>query len=332
MMHHQGRDRQQEEHDGCEYMQKPADSRSVPGGPNRPTTTATGPSARGGLQHYLSSVPTYRSLQQQTASMLRKKTVWSGSNHNAMATGTGASQVAVAPSSSFGSTGGSGAVDPSQQPHVVLPRLANLDSFHGPHAHTSSANGGSGGRVGAPAPNRFYNPWRRRSVSTGGTARRGVRGGVGGGTMIMPPFGVQRGISGGGATSRSRRRIVLPILVLLLIGWYAMGSGDGSGSGKGPTRRGRKKGVSNLHHKSSNIRAATTISAARAEFEAGVPMSANAVVPTTSTAKAQTKSSPATTVALTHNATNLVGKRMKRQSGDDHDSSDEGVVVAKARR
>lgn len=151
--------------------------------------------------------------------------------------------------------------------------------------------------------------------------------------MIMPPFGVQRGISGGGATSRSRRRIVVPILVLLLIGWYAMGSGDGSGSGKGPTRRGRKKGVSNLHHKSSNIRAATTISAARAEFEAGVPMSANAVVPTTSTAKAQTKkSSPATTVALTHNATNLVGKRMKRQSGDDHDSSDEGVVVAKARR
>ena len=150
--------------------------------------------------------------------------------------------------------------------------------------------------------------------------------------MIMSPFGVPRGISGGGGTSPSRRRIVLPILVLLLIGWYAMGSGDGSG--KGPTRRGRKKGVSNLH-KSSNIRAATTISAARAEFEAGVPMPvANGVASTTTTAKAQTtkKNSPVTTVALTHNATDLVGKRMKRQSGDDHDSSDEGVVVAKARR
>lgn len=147
--------------------------------------------------------------------------------------------------------------------------------------------------------------------------------------MIMSPFAVSRGISGGGTTSRSRRRIVLPILVLLLIGWYAMGSGDGSG--KGPTRRGRKKGVSNFH-KSSNIRAATTISAARAEFEAGVPMPANGA--STTTAKAQTakKHSPITTVALTHNATNLVGKRMKRQSGDDHDSSDEGVVVAKARR
>ena len=149
----------------------------------------------------------------------------------------------------------------------------------------------------------------------------------------MSPFAVQRGISGGGTTSRSRRRIVLPILVLLLIGWYAMGSGDGSG--KGPTRRGRKKGISNLHHKNSNIRAATTISAARAEFEAGVPMSAaNGVASTTTTAKAQTtkKNLAITTVALTHNATDLVGKRMKRQSGDDHDSSDEGVVVAKARR
>lgn len=146
----------------------------------------------------------------------------------------------------------------------------------------------------------------------------------------MSPFGLQRGISGGGA-SRSRRGIVLPILVLLLIGWYAMGSGDGNGNGKGLTRRGRKKGVSNLH-KSSNIRAATTISAARAEFEAGVPMPANGVV-SKNTAKAQTKkNSPITTVALTHNATDLVGKRMKRQSGDDHDSSDEGVVVAKARR
>ena len=151
--------------------------------------------------------------------------------------------------------------------------------------------------------------------------------------MIMSPFGVPRGISGGGGTSPSRRRIVLPILVLLLIGWYAMGSGDGSGSGKGLTRRGRKKGISNLH-KNSNIRAATTISAARAEFEAGVPMSAANGASTTTTAKAQTtkKNSPVTTVALTHNATNLVGKRMKRQSGDDHDSSDEGVVVAKARR
>ena len=105
----------------------------------------------------------------------------------------------------------------------------------------------------------------------------------------------------------------------------------GNGNGKGLTRRGRKKGVSNLH-KSSNIRAATTISAARAEFEAGVPMPANGAVSKT-TAKAQTKkNSPITTVALTHNATDLVGKRMKRQSGDDHDSSDEGVVVAKARR
>ena len=149
--------------------------------------------------------------------------------------------------------------------------------------------------------------------------------------MIMSPFGVPRGISGGGGTSPSRRRIVLPILVLLLIGWYAMGSGDGSG--KGPTRRGRKKGISDLH-KNSNIRAATTISAARAEFEAGVPMSAANGASTTTTAKAQTtkKNSAIMTVALTHNATNLVGKRMKRQSGDDHDSSDEGVVVAKARR
>ena len=149
----------------------------------------------------------------------------------------------------------------------------------------------------------------------------------------MSPFAVPRGISGGGTTSRSRQRIVLPILMLLLIGWYAMGSGDGSGSGRGLTRRGRKKGISNLH-KNSNIRAATTISAARAEFEAGVPMpAANGVASTTTTAKAQTKkNSPTTTVALTHNATNLVGKRMKRQSGDDHDSSDEGVVVAKARR
>ena len=149
--------------------------------------------------------------------------------------------------------------------------------------------------------------------------------------MIMSPFGgAQRGIHGG--TSRSRRRIVLPILVLLLIGWYAMGSGDSSG--KNLTRRGRKKGVSNLH-KSSNIRAATTISAARAEFEAGVPVSANgaSTTTTTTTAKAQTKeNSPIATVTLTHNATDLVGKRMKRQSGDDHDSSDEGVVVAKARR
>ena len=152
--------------------------------------------------------------------------------------------------------------------------------------------------------------------------------------MMMSPFAVQRGISGGGTTSRSRRRIVLPILMLLLIGWYAMGSGDGSGSGRGLTRRGRKKGISNLH-KNSNIRAATTISAARAEFEAGVPMSAaNGVASTTTTAKAQTtkKNLAITTVALTHNATDLVGKRMKRQSGDDHDSSDEGVVVAKARR
>ena len=152
--------------------------------------------------------------------------------------------------------------------------------------------------------------------------------------MMMSPFGgAQRGIHGGGS-HRSRRRIVLPVLVLLLIGWYAMGSGDGSGDGTGLTRRGRKKGASSLHQ-NSNIRAVTTIGAARAEFEAGVPMPASGASTTTSaTTKAQTpkRNSPAKTVALTHNATDLVGKRMKRQSGDDHDSSDEGVVVAKARR
>ena len=151
--------------------------------------------------------------------------------------------------------------------------------------------------------------------------------------MMMSPFGgAQRGIHGGGS-HRSRRRIVLPVLVLLLIGWYAMGSGDGGGDGAGLTRRGRKKGSSSLHQ-NSNIRAATTIGAARAEFEAGVPMPASGASTTSTVTKAQMakRNSPAKTVALTHNATDLVGKRMKRQSGDDHDSSDEGVVVAKARR
>ena len=85
-----------------------------------------------------------------------------------------------------------------------------------------------------------------------------------------------------GGSRSSRRRIVLPALVLLLVGWYAMGSGIGSGDNITSTR--------------SDI------------------------------------------VTLTHNATlatSLVGMRTKRQSGDDHDSSDEGAVVttvAKTRR
>lgn len=100
-------------------------------------------------------------------------------------------------------------------------------------------------------------------------------------------FGAQRGIGGwvaSGGSRSSRRRIVLPALVLLLVGWYAMGSGIGGGSGEYVSTR------------SSDI------------------------------------------VALTHNATlatSLVGVRTKRQSGDDHDSSDEGAVVttvAKTRR
>ena len=101
-------------------------------------------------------------------------------------------------------------------------------------------------------------------------------------------FGAQRGIGGWVASggSRRRRRIVLPALVLLLVGWYAMGSGIGGGSGN----------TSNVSTRSD---------------ENG---------------------------ALTHNATlatSLVGMRTKRQSGDDHDSSDEGAVVttvAKTRR
>lgn len=108
--------------------------------------------------------------------------------------------------------------------------------------------------------------------------------------MSMPSsstsFGAQRGIGGWVASggSRRRRRIILPALVLLLVGWYAMGSGIGGGSGEYVSTR------------SSDI------------------------------------------VALTHNATlatSLVGVRTKRQSGDDHDSSDEGAVVttvAKTRR
>ena len=100
-------------------------------------------------------------------------------------------------------------------------------------------------------------------------------------------FGAQRGIGGwvASGSGRRRRRIVLPALVLLLVGWYAMGSGIGSG-GDG-----------------------TNVS---------------------------TRSSDDGT--LTHNATlatSLVGVRTKRQSGDDHDSSDEGAVVttvAKTRR
>ena len=76
--------------------------------------------------------------------------------------------------------------------------------------------------------------------------------------------------------SRSRRRIVLPVLVLLLVGWYAMGSGIGGGGGEHISTR-------------------------------------------------------SDDVALTHNATlttSLAGMQTKRQSGDDHDSSDEGAVVA----
>ena len=100
-------------------------------------------------------------------------------------------------------------------------------------------------------------------------------------------FGAQRGIGGWVASggSRRRRRIVLPALVLLLVGWYAMGSGIGGGSGE--------------------------YVSTRSSDENG---------------------------ALTHNATlatSLVGMRTKRQSGDDHDSSDEGAVVttvAKTRR
>ena len=99
-------------------------------------------------------------------------------------------------------------------------------------------------------------------------------------------FGAQRGIGGwvASGSGRRRRRIVLPALVLLLVGWYAMGSGIGGGSGE----------------------------------------------------YVSTRSSD--DVALTHNATlttSLVGMRTKRQSGDDHDSSDEGAVVttvAKTRR
>lgn len=98
-------------------------------------------------------------------------------------------------------------------------------------------------------------------------------------------FGAQRGIGGWVASGggRRRRRIVLPALVLLLVGWYAMGSGIGSGDNITSTRSDEN-------------------------------------------------------VALTHNATlatSLVGVRTKRQSGDDHDSSDEGAVVttvAKTRR
>ena len=103
--------------------------------------------------------------------------------------------------------------------------------------------------------------------------------------MMMSPqsssFGAQRGIGGWVASggSRSRRMIVLPVLVLLLVGWYAMGSGIGSGSGEHISTR-------------------------------------------------------SDDVALTHNATltttSLVGMRTKRQSGDDHDSSDEGAVVTVA--
>ena len=103
-------------------------------------------------------------------------------------------------------------------------------------------------------------------------------------------FGAQRGIGGwvaSGGSRSSRRRIVLPVLVLLLVGWYAMGSGIGGGSGD----------TSNVSTRSSDEN-----------------------------------------VALTHNATlatSLVGMRTKRQSEDDHDSSDEGAVVttvAKTRR
>ena len=98
-------------------------------------------------------------------------------------------------------------------------------------------------------------------------------------------FGAQSGIGGWVASGggRSRRRIVLPALVLLLVGWYAMGSGIGSGGG------------GHISTRSDDV-------------------------------------------ALTHNATlttSLVGMRTKRQSGDDHDSSDEGAVVttvAKTRR
>ena len=101
-------------------------------------------------------------------------------------------------------------------------------------------------------------------------------------------FGAQRGIGGWVASGGGRRlrRIVLPALVLLLVGWYAMGSGIGGGSGD----------TSNVSTRSDE------------------------------------------NVALTHNATlatSLVGIWTKRQSGDDHDSSDEGAVVttvAKTRR
>ena len=241
-------------------------------GPLGTTSTASitssaggGGGARSGLRRYLNSVPTY---QQAAAAMMPRKKNSSGS------------LMVEEESASFGS-GHGGSSGGGPYGGVVLPRLANLASVH-----TSTS---------APDPStsaRFYNPWRRSSSnrSNGGGAR--MRRGTG--RMISmsmssssTSFGAQRGIGGwvaSGGSRSSRRRIVLPALVLLLVGWYAMGSGIGGGSGEYVSTR------------SSDI------------------------------------------VALTHNATlatSLVGVRTKRQSGDDHDSSDEGAVVttvAKTRR
>ena len=224
------------------------------------TTSSSGTNvtsgARSGLRRYLSSVPTY---QQAAASMPRKK----NSSGSLMAEESASLGTRPRSSSIGGSSGG-------QYGGVVLPRLANL-------ASVPTASAPDHPSVSA----RFYNPWLR-SNGGGARMRRGTGRMMSMSSSSSTSFGAQRGIGGwvASGSSRSRRRIVLPALVLLLVGWYAMGSGIGGGGGGD----------------------GTNVSTLRSDD-----------------------------VALTHNATlttSLVGMRTKRQSGDDHDSSDEGAVVA----